>query len=167
MRRVQYAHGLTFTLGRTRCSLELRIVLLKRIQIRLQLFHRLLVGTLLLARLHQLVFEVDDRVRLLLARLHAPLHELDLDTRLLDLLVACTERARERLHLIIELRDLTLSFNIDSSGGLDFGDAENPRCGPRDYESFSRYISKRGSWTYSSRRSHVPLLQVVACLPPA
>ena len=124
-------------LGVVRERLELRVVLLEPVQVRLQLLHRLLVRALLLARLGQLVLQVRDRVRLLLHRLHPPLHQLHLHTRLLDRLVFDPNRPRERLHLVVKLRDLTLCFDVDCRGCLDVVDAEDPRRRARNWEDVS------------------------------
>lgn len=114
--------ALTLPLGVVRDRLELRVVLLERVQVRLQLLHRLLVRALLLARLRELVLEVRDRVRLLLHGLHPALHQLDLHARLLDRLVLELERARERLDLVVQLRDLALCLDVDRRRRLDLVD---------------------------------------------
>ena len=120
------------SLGIVRESFEFRVVLLERVEVRLELLHRLLVCALLLARLGELVLEVGDRVRLLLDRLHPPLHQLDFHARLLDRLVLDPQVPRERLYLVVELCHLALRFDVDGCRRFDIVNADYPWRGARD-----------------------------------
>ena len=53
------------------------------------------------------------------------------------------DRPRERLHLVVELHDLALLFDVDRRGRLDVVDAEDPRRGARDWTESSTVSAAR------------------------
>ena len=80
-------------------DLEPFVVLLKSIEVGLQLLHSFFIRSLLLPRLLQLSFEVRQHLTLFLDSFHTTVHELDLNTNFLDMLVFRFECTNESLHL--------------------------------------------------------------------